>query len=123
MSWKEGKKLCYKMTPTKLKWQDMLRAVYTTQSGNQLESTHIIMTLPLIPAYVRNTWGLDAYQLTLGGSIVIMCPSLKQRELGMLQYYSNLYHSHSNLAYCSFPIGELTNDTIPQVSCIPKAPE
>ena len=119
-TWKK-EKLCYKMTPTK--FQDMLteiRAVYTTQSGYQLESTHRIMTLPLIPAYVRNTWGLDAYKLTLGGSIVIMCPTLTQRELGILHYYGN---SRSNLAYCSFPIGELTNDTILQVSCIPKAPE
>ena len=83
-TWK-NEKLCYGMTPTK--FQDMLteiRAVYTTQSGYQLESTHRIMTLPLIPAYVHNTWGLDAYKLTLGGSIDIMCPTKRTGNVALL---------------------------------------
>ena len=46
------------------------------------------------PAYVHKTWGSDAYQLTSGGSIVIMCPNeravykcpLKRREVIALEY-------------------------------------
>ena len=113
-----NERLRYKMTPMLLKQQNVwteIEAVYLRQSVYQLEATHRNLTLPLSPAYVRNTWGSDAYQMTSGGSIVIMCPSegavykypLRSREIYILLMF---YELRINIAHCSLPIGKLTKE-------------
>ena len=115
----EDANLCYVISAQLLRQQEVfttIRDVYVTQSACQLGQTISNFTLPLSQAFVHETWGDSAYQLS---SIVIIEPRKKEvfknplnwREKGRLDFFLKGSFNNLSLTHASFPTGVVTITT------------